>query len=125
MANIPSERFAVGEDLLAAADVNIAVDNVQDLLAADVDIAVDNNFEAIAPVRKKASTASSNAPIPSPLEPMIVTVSRRMRNATIKSMLMRGGGLEGGRRDERVTSRRSTMQGRTQKEKKEGGRGMI
>ena len=54
MANIPSERFAVGEDLLAAAaDVDIAVDNVQDLLAADVDIAVDNNFEAIAPVRKK------------------------------------------------------------------------
>ena len=49
MANIPSERFAVGEDLLAAAaDVDIAVDNVQDLLAADVDIAVDNNFEAIA-----------------------------------------------------------------------------
>ena len=88
MANIPSKHFAVGEDLLAATDVDIAVDNVQDLLAADVeDIAVDNNFEAIAPVRKKASTASSNAPIPSPLEPMIVTVSGCMRNATIKSML--------------------------------------
>ncbi len=56
MANIPSERFAVGEDFLAAAaDVDIVVNNVQDLLAADVDIAVDNNFEAIAPVRKKMS----------------------------------------------------------------------
>jgi hypothetical protein len=54
MANIPSEHFAVGEDLLAAADVDIAVGNVQDLLADDVeDIAVDNNCEAIAPVRKK------------------------------------------------------------------------
>ena len=49
MANIPSERFAVGEDFLAAAaDVDIAVDNVQDLLAADVHIAVNNNFEPIA-----------------------------------------------------------------------------
>ena len=49
MANIPSKRFAVKGDLLAAAaDVDIAVDNVQDLLAADVNIAADNNFEAIA-----------------------------------------------------------------------------
>jgi hypothetical protein len=57
---------------------------------------------------------------------MIVTGSRHVRNATIKSMLMRGEGLEGGRREEHVTSIRwLTMWGRTQKEKEEEGRGMI
>ena len=50
----PNIYGGVEEDLLTAADVDIAADSVQDLLAADVDIAVDNDFEATAaPVRKK------------------------------------------------------------------------
>ncbi len=36
---------------------------------------------------------------------MIVAGSGRVRNAIVKLMLTRGGGLEGGRREEHVTRR--------------------